>query len=59
MQKEELEYYTNKYNNKTDEEVISFIKEGDEQALTYLLSKYREMVNKLNKDHLEEDDRPI
>ncbi len=45
MQKEELEYYTNKYNNKTDEEVISFIKEGDEQALTYLLSKYREMVN--------------
>ena len=45
MQNEEKYYFTNKYNNKTDEEVISDIKLGDEQALTYLLNKYRELVN--------------
>ena len=45
MQKEEIYYFTNKYNNKTDEEVISYIKQGDEQALTYLLNKYKELVN--------------
>lgn len=45
MQKEEIFYFTNKYNNKTDEQIIALIKEGDEQALTYLLTRYKELVN--------------
>ncbi len=35
----------NIYDNKTDEEIIAYIKQGDEQALTYLLNKYRNLVN--------------
>ena len=35
----------NIYKNKTDEEVILYIKQGDEQALTYLLNKYKNLVN--------------
>ena len=38
-------FYTNKYSNLTDEEVIKKIKQGDEQALSYLLDKYKELVN--------------
>ena len=35
----------NKYINKTDEDIITLIKQGDEQALTYLLNKYKDLVN--------------
>ena len=45
MQNEEIYYATNEYDTKTDEEVISCIKQGDQQALTYLLNKYKELVN--------------
>lgn len=45
MQKEEIYYTTDKYKNKKDEELIEDIKQGDKQALTYLLNKYRELVN--------------
>ncbi len=45
MQKQEKFYFADMYNDKTDEEIISYIKNGDEQALTYLLTKYKELVN--------------
>ena len=44
MQKEEIIYFKNQYENKDDEEIISYIKQGDEQALTYLLDRYKELV---------------
>ncbi len=34
----------NKYEDKADKEIIESIKQGDEQALTYLLDKYRDLV---------------
>ena len=45
MQKNNIYYTTEKYGNLTDEQIISQIKEGDEQALTFLLSKYKDLVN--------------
>lgn len=45
MQKENVYYTTEKYGNLTDEQIISQIKEGDEQALTFLLDKYQDLVN--------------
>lgn len=33
------------YHQMTDEEIISAIKEGDEQALAFLLEKYKDLVN--------------
>lgn len=45
MQKENVYYSTDKYSNLTDEQIISQIKEGDEQALGYLLEKYKDLVN--------------
>ena len=36
---------TNRYQNLTDEQIIAEIKAGDEKALTYLLDKYKELVN--------------
>jgi len=38
-------YTSNKYANMTDEEIISQIKEDDENALSYLLEKYKDLVN--------------
>lgn len=45
MQNEEIYKFINKYNNKSDEQIITDIKNGDEQALTFLLEKYRDLVN--------------
>jgi len=45
MQKDNIYYTTEKYSNLTDEQIISQIKEGDEQALSFLLEKYRDLVN--------------
>ena len=45
MQKENVYYTTEKYVNLTDEQIISQIKEGDEQALSFLLNKYKDLVN--------------
>ena len=45
MQKENVYYTTEKYGNLTDEQIISQIKEGDEQALSFLLEKYKDLVN--------------
>lgn len=45
MQKDSIYYTTEKYSNLTDEQIISQIKEGDEQALSFLLEKYKDLVN--------------
>lgn len=45
MQKENVYFSIENYNNNSDEEVIKKIKSGDEQALAYLLDKYKELVN--------------
>ena len=45
MHEGNIYYTTDKYCNLTDEQVISQIKEGDEQALTFLLDKYKDLVN--------------
>lgn len=45
MQKENVFFSTNDYCNLSDEDIILQIKQGDEQALTYLLNKYKELVN--------------
>lgn len=45
MQKENIYYTTEKYGNLNDEKIISHIKEGDEQALSFLLDKYKDLVN--------------
>lgn len=50
MQNQNIYYTTDKYNNIRDEEIIVKIKNGNEQALTYLLNKYKPLVNnKVNK----------
>ena len=38
-------FTTNKYNNLTDEQIIEKIHEGDDEALAYILEKYKELVN--------------
>ena len=45
MQKKDMFFKTNKYDNLTDEELVEKIQEGDEEALTYILEKYKELVN--------------
>ena len=45
MQNENVYFTTDKYNELTDEQIISPIKQGNEEALAYLLNKYKELVN--------------
>ena len=45
MKNENIYYTTDKYGNLTDEQIISQIKDGDEQALIFLLEKYKDLVN--------------
>lgn len=45
MQEKNVFFATNKYIELSDEEIIHQIKDGDEKALTYLLEKYKELVN--------------
>ena len=45
MQEQNVYFSTNKYNNLSDEDVIKLIKLGDNQALSYLLERYKELVN--------------
>ena len=45
MQNESVFLSTNKYSNLTDEQIVTEIKQGDEYALSYLLEKYKELVN--------------
>ena len=45
MQNENVFYTTDEYNNLKDEQIVSLIKQGDEKALSYLLEKYKNLVN--------------
>jgi len=45
MQKKDVFFITNKYDNLTDEQIIEEIHKGDEEALAYILEKYKELVN--------------
>ena len=47
MQEQQNNVYfsTNKYTNLQDEEIIKLVKQGDDQALAFLLDRYRELVN--------------
>lgn len=45
MQNENVYYTTNEYSHQTDEQIVSLIKQGDEKALSYLLEKYKNLVN--------------
>ena len=45
MQKKDVFFTTDRYYNLTDEQIIDKIHEGDEEALTYILNKYKELVN--------------
>ena len=45
MQNENIFFTTDQYNNFTDEQIVSLIKQGDQKALSYLLEKYQNLVN--------------
>ena len=45
MNKENVFFTTDQYGNLKDEEIISQIKSGDKDALSYLLEKYKNLVN--------------
>ena len=45
MQEENVFFSINEYDKMTDEEIIKEIRKGDKQALTYLMNKYKEIVN--------------
>lgn len=45
MNKENVFFTTDKYGNLKDEEIVSQIKSGDKDALSYLLEKYKNLVN--------------
>ena len=46
MQNENVFFLKNEFDKLSDEDIIAKIKEGDEQALSYLLGKYQTLVNK-------------
>lgn len=45
MQDENVFFSTDQYVKLADEEIIEKIRQGDKQALTYLIDKYKEIVN--------------
>lgn len=45
MQKQNIYFSTEKFNEMTDEQIIIEIKNGDKQATAYLMDKYKELVN--------------
>ena len=45
MQRENVFFSVDKYNEMTDEQIIIEIQNGDKQALSYLMNKYKELVN--------------
>ena len=45
MQRKDVFFTTNKYDNLTDEQIIEKIHDGNEEALAYILEKYKELVN--------------
>ena len=50
MKQNDVFFATSKYQNLADEQIIEQIKQGDEEALSYILEKYKNLVNiKVNK----------
>ena len=45
MKKNDVFFTTSKYQNLNDEQIIEQIKQGDEEALSYILEKYKNLVN--------------
>lgn len=45
MQKQNVYFSTDKYGKLTDEQLIEKIKAGEEEACSYLLERYRDLVN--------------
>ena len=45
MQKEKVFFSANKFENMTDEQIIIEIQKGDQQAISYSMDKYKELVN--------------
>lgn len=45
MQKDNIYFTTDKYMKLTDEQIISQIKDGDEEAVIYMFEKYKDLVN--------------
>lgn len=45
MKKNDVFFKTSKYQNLADEQIIEQIKQGDEEALSYILEKYKNLVN--------------
>ncbi len=45
MHKSDIFYVTEKYTKLTDEEIIKKIRNGEEEALSYLINKYIDLVN--------------
>ena len=45
MKKNDVFFRTSKYQNLADEQIIEQIKQGDEEALSYILEKYKNLVN--------------
>ena len=45
MKQNDVFFTTSKYQNLEDEQIIEQIKQGDEEALTYILEKYKNLVN--------------
>ena len=45
MKKEKVFFSANKFENMTDEQIIIEIQKGDQQAISYLMDKYKELVN--------------
>ena len=45
MKQDDVFFTTSKYQNLEDEQIIEQIKQGDEEALSYILEKYKDLVN--------------
>lgn len=45
MQKQNVYFSTDKYGKLTDEQLIEKIKDGEEEACSFLLERYRDLVN--------------
>ena len=45
MQKENVFFSVDKFDGMTDEQIVLEVQKGDKQALSYLMNKYKELVN--------------
>ena len=45
MQKENVFFSVDKFDEMTDEQIVLEVQKGDKQALSYLMNKYKELVN--------------